>query len=173
MLASMSSLAALAHAAGATGPVFNHDFYATAATIIPVLFLAIAVQGSLYNDLLKVSVEAVRRFRARNARSSSRRGALRAWTATILAPSAAIFILLFGVTGEIQALVSLSGQHAVGDPAGPLIAAVMLTLASAAGPALALIGTFVTMVRRLDPSDASRPRASPAEAETGKTGTEG
>jgi hypothetical protein len=46
------SLIALAHAAPAPPP-FNATFYATAATIIPVLFLAIAVQGRAYDNLLK------------------------------------------------------------------------------------------------------------------------
>ena len=171
MLAGMS-LALLAR--DAATPAFNGLFYATAATIIPVMFLALAVQGSLYNDLLKASVEALGRFTTRSGDRSSRRRALRAWTASILASCAAITILIFGVTGEIEALVSLSLQHVEGDPDGPLIAAVMLTLASAAGPALALVGALVTMVRRgLAAGEASRRPASPAEAETGKAGTEG
>jgi hypothetical protein len=45
ILAAMTSLALLAHAAHAAPPAFNSTFYATAATVIPVLFLAIAVQG--------------------------------------------------------------------------------------------------------------------------------
>lgn len=171
MLAGMSLALLARHAAT---PAFNGLFYATAATIIPVMFLALAVQGSLYNDLLKASAKALGRFSARGSGPSSRRRALRAWTASILASCAAITILIFGVTGEIEALVSLSLQHVEGDPDGPLIAAVMLTLASAAGPALALIGTLVTMVRRgLAASEGSRQRVSPPEAETGKTGTEG
>ena len=43
----MTSIA-LARAA----PAFNADFYATFATVIPVLFLALAVQGQLYSQLL-------------------------------------------------------------------------------------------------------------------------
>jgi hypothetical protein len=37
--------AALAHAATTAPPAFNGLFYATAATIIPVLFLALAAQS--------------------------------------------------------------------------------------------------------------------------------
>jgi hypothetical protein len=173
MLAGMTSLTSLAHGTIAAAPAFNGLFYATAATIIPVMFLALAVQGSLYNDLLKASVGALGRFNARSGDASPRRRALRAWTASILASGAAITILIFGVTGEIEALVSLSLQHAEGNPDGPLIAAVMLTLASAAGPALGLVGTVVTMVRRgLAVGEASRQRASSAETETEKTATE-
>src|SRR5580704_14204541 len=52
MLAGMSSLALLArhHAAP---PAFNGLFYGTAATLIPVFFLALAVQGGLYETLLR------------------------------------------------------------------------------------------------------------------------
>jgi hypothetical protein len=48
VLAAMSSLATLGHAAAPAPPAFNGLFYATAATIIPVLFLALAVQGTAY-----------------------------------------------------------------------------------------------------------------------------
>ena len=40
----MTSLAPLAHAADQAAPAFNADFYATAATVIPVLYLAINIQ---------------------------------------------------------------------------------------------------------------------------------
>jgi len=176
-LAGMTSLASLAHGASAATPPFNTAFYATAGTIIPVLFLAIAVQGSLYSDLLKASTKTLDRFRERRAGSSPPRRVLRAWIASLLvsllASCTAITILIFGVTGEIQALASLSSQQVVGDPHGPLIAAVLLTLASAAGPAIAFVGTVVTISRRGQAdSEASGQRASPAEAETGATGTQ-
>src|SRR5262249_44735457 len=51
-MTSLATLATLAHAAPAAQP-FNATFYATVATVIPVLFLALAVQGRLYEDLLK------------------------------------------------------------------------------------------------------------------------
>lgn len=53
MLAAMSSFALLAHGARAAALAFNTAFYATAATIIPVLFLAIAVQGRAFQEMLK------------------------------------------------------------------------------------------------------------------------
>jgi hypothetical protein len=51
----MTSLTALTHAAAPAAPAFNGLFYATAATIIPVLFLAIAVQGRGYENLMKAA----------------------------------------------------------------------------------------------------------------------
>ena len=44
----------VAHAA----PAFNADFYTVAATVIPVLFLAIAVQGHIYDDLITAAKNA-------------------------------------------------------------------------------------------------------------------
>jgi hypothetical protein len=51
------------HASAAThhaAPAFSGLFYATCATVIPVLFLAIAVQRGFYADLLAASVLAIR-----------------------------------------------------------------------------------------------------------------
>lgn len=59
MMTAMISLVALTHAA--TAPAFNSLFFATAATMIPVLFLAIAVQGTTYQDLVKAYLAANRR----------------------------------------------------------------------------------------------------------------
>lgn len=58
----MTTLALLAHHAAA--PAFNTAFYATAATVIPVLFLAIAVQGRGYDALVKAFGAAFRRLRS-------------------------------------------------------------------------------------------------------------
>jgi hypothetical protein len=51
---SMSSLASQAHAAAATTLTPSAiAFYATAATIVPVLFIALAVQGTAYQNMLR------------------------------------------------------------------------------------------------------------------------
>jgi hypothetical protein len=152
MLAAMSSLASLAHGARAAAPAFNGLFYATAATIIPVLFLAIAVQGPLYGDLLKASAAALRRFREHKAGSSPRRLVLRLWIGSVLASSAAVAILIVtvgGEIGEIEALLSLNAQRAYGDPHAAIAAAVLLTAAAAVGPALAFARLMITLYPRI------------------------
>src|SRR6202046_2772927 len=143
MLAAMSSLASLAHGARAAAPPFNGLFYATAATIIPVLFLAIAVQGPLYGDLLKTSAATLRRFREHKAGSSPRRLILRLWIGSVLASGAAVAILIVTVGGEIEALLSLSVERPYGDPHAPIAAGVLLTTAAAIGPALAFAKLMV------------------------------
>lgn len=51
----MTSLTALEHTAHPT-PAFNGLFYATAPTIIPVFFLAIAVQGHGFQQMLHAAI---------------------------------------------------------------------------------------------------------------------
>jgi hypothetical protein len=183
MLASMSSLASLALGAHAAAPAFNGLFYATAATIIPVLFLAIAVQGPLYGDLLKAFDAALRRFREHKAGSSPPRLVLRLWIGSVLASSAAVAILIVTVGGEIEALLSLNAQRAYGDPHAAIAAAVLLTAAAAIGPALAFAKLMVALYPRRGDNGSASPvspaddvhrdkRLPLAEPQTGETGTE-
>jgi hypothetical protein len=157
MLSAMSSLASLALGARAAAPAFNGLFYATAATIIPVLFLAIAVQGPLYGDLLKASAATLRRFREHKAGSSPRRLVLRLWIGSVLASSAAVAILIVTVGGEIEALLSLNAERAYGDPHAAIAAAVLLTAAAAIGPALAFARLMVTLYPRHGKSGSTSP----------------
>jgi hypothetical protein len=159
MLAAMSSLASLAHEAHTVAPAFNGLFYATAATIIPVLFLAIAVQGPLYGDLLKASGATLRRFREHKAGASPRRLVLRLWIGSVLASSAAVAILIVTVGGEIEALLSLNAERAYGDPHAAIAAAVLLTAAAAIGPALAFGRLMVTLYPRRRNSGRASPVA--------------
>jgi hypothetical protein len=184
MLAAMSSLASLVPGARAAAPAFNGLFYATAATIIPVLFLAIAVQGPLYGDLLKASDAALRRFRQHKAQPTSPpRLVLRLWIGSVLASGAAVAILIVTVGGEIEALLSLKMQRAYGDPQAAIAAAVLLTAAAAVGPALAFARLMVTLYPRLGKSRSASPAGQADDAhpderlplagpQTGKTDTE-
>ncbi len=61
ILAGMSSLPSPAH--GAIGRVifpFNANFYIAVSTIIAILFLALAVQGTEYQDALRTRINALR-----------------------------------------------------------------------------------------------------------------
>ena len=60
MLTGMSPIAA--GAAHTATPALNTASYATAATVIPVLFLGLAVQGGTYENLMKAFGEAFRRW---------------------------------------------------------------------------------------------------------------
>jgi hypothetical protein len=60
----MSSLASLAHeATGGSIFPFNTNFYITVSTIIPIFFLALAVQGTEYQDAMRALIIAFRTSR--------------------------------------------------------------------------------------------------------------
>ena len=59
ILAAMNSPATLGPGQTALTPA-SLAFYATAATVIPVLFLAIAVQGPAYQTMLKAAIASAR-----------------------------------------------------------------------------------------------------------------
>ena len=55
----------LALARGHAAPAFNGLFYGTVATAIPVLFLAVAIQGRTYQNLLDLYTDQMRAYRER------------------------------------------------------------------------------------------------------------
>ena len=91
----MTTLAALAHAAATPPPAFNHDFYVTGGTVIPVLFLALTLQGRTFTDLMLANPAANLEFSA---------GAL---AVALAGPLLAAAITAAGSLGEILALQAL------------------------------------------------------------------
>jgi hypothetical protein len=131
------SLAALSHTAATQA--FNGLFYTTVATVIPVLFLAIAVQGRTYEELLKAGSDAYQRgLLSRWRAASTGRQAPGPTLSPYAVIAIAILILAVAVAGEIVALISLYLQRPAGPPQAVLTAAVILTIAAAAAPALRL-----------------------------------
>jgi hypothetical protein len=84
---------------------FNPDFFVATATIIPVLFLAIAVQGSMFKDLLTVFSLAVRENFGPAAR---RRTFVTMLLSSLLIAGA---ILIMGYIGELIAIDDLLSRH--------------------------------------------------------------
>ena len=149
MLAAMSSLASLTHAAAPARPAFNGLFYATVATIIPVLFLAIAVQGRAYEGLMR-AIGAIAVRAGRTGRPGRRQFAAYMITMALL-PIPAL-ILIYGAAGEIVAILALLDQWTGQVPQGFVgSAAVFLTLTTAAGPAAAFWKSMISAVRLLAP----------------------
>jgi hypothetical protein len=156
----MTSLTALAHSTAPAAPVLSSTFYATAATVIPVLFIAISLQGQFQQDLLSGIASAVRwllRWMGKQPRDSIGVsiqafvgfGAMLAigtafWVTGILI----LCILLFGAFGEIAAILALVGpafgkpfetqETSAGIPLIVLLSLVLLTAVAAAAAALAL-----------------------------------
>jgi hypothetical protein len=83
---------------------FPSDFYATAATVIPVLFLAFAVQGRTYETMVAAGIRYTRPYLTK--KSTFRSVAAAVVGAVLIALAAAIITLVFG--GEVVALNALS-----------------------------------------------------------------
>ena len=104
-------------------------FYATAATVIPVLFIAIAVQGSLAEALLPPAAD----LRAESGKAPSRRLSLISFRFRV---TVAILIGFAGSAAEISAfLVLSSGTDNTAVRIYVLTATILLVVAAAASPA--------------------------------------
>lgn len=98
---------------------FNPDFYVTCATVIPVLYLALVVQGSTYQAMLRRAVHA--------AHTRSRRAALR--------PLGAYLVVAAGALGEVFALVALfMGSDTESMRVSVLIMTLIMVAVAGAGP---------------------------------------
>ena len=162
MLAAM--ILALAH--GHAAPAFNGLFYATVALILPVLFLALAVQGTMFEDLVKIAARRAQAYKAtiRDEAAQRKLSARTLLGVTFLAgtPGAvAVAILLYGTLGEILAVIALYQQRAAG-PTGliVLLATIFLVIAVAIRPFTTFVGYQVQQVRQTRKERAAGLRAS-------------
>lgn len=150
------TLALLAH--HAASPAFNGLFYATAATVIPVLFLAIAVQGLAFQQVLL----AMRWLNgaanaARRRHDSYRHYYMPLCLLTIAAMLIAAAIPYLGAAGEIDAILALYHHQASGAGSLVLAATILLAIIAAGGPAIA----FVEALNRVPPRTSLFPHAQP------------
>ena len=134
----------LALAAATHAQHYNADFYTVAATVIPVLFLAVAVQGPAYEGLLRYGAERARRSRAlwesndppdmTGYQFAQKFLTLYGYLmiAAILGFLGAAFIGI-AVAGQICALLGLYHKQA-GYESFVLQAAIVLTCVAASGP---------------------------------------
>jgi hypothetical protein len=80
---------------------FPSDFYVACATVIPVLFLALIVQGGTYESLLQAARRAAQQLPRRN----------REFAITMILPLVAQLTILCTLTGEVFALLALYLQQ--------------------------------------------------------------
>jgi hypothetical protein len=138
----------LALAAARHALPFNTVFYATIATVIPVLFLAIAVQGRLYEDLIKAGVSALEWPRSMKHRRWVLGRLLSSAIAAIVLLSLIAAILVSGIGGEIQAILALDWLRPVGNPSAAAEGVILLTVVAGIGPALLIERHFRPLYRR-------------------------
>ena len=173
MLAAMTSLALAAHATRAATPPFNANFYIVVATVIPVLFVAIAVQGRVLETLASAATSAAHDYQ-RALRSRARLKAIAAQARALLPIATASLVVIDGAFGEIIAIVALQNQRG-GTETFVATAVVLLTFAAAAGPALTCGKTVLKVMDLLNGESSSTAAAvtgtpSGPPSETGKTG---
>jgi hypothetical protein len=151
ILAAMSSLALLEHTATAA-PVLTTAaiaFYATVATVIPVLFIALAVQGTAYQSVLKSVDAADRRQTEIGLRSGPARAAAFTYLFVFIIAVLFLFILVVVAYAEVQAIYALYQGHASGSTAlSVLNGVILLIIITAAPPVIAFLGTLAGIIRR-------------------------
>lgn len=161
---------ALAHHAAQP---FNGLYFATAAAVIPVFFLALIIPGGTFYRALTAS--AARARRRRDRRLAGPVTAVRDWR-DYLATQALLWgptgILIYGTMGEIWALASLWAQRPEGEWALTLFAAIFLAAGAAAGPFMSMQATMREQALLEEEGDAAAKafkaarNARPADAET-------
>ena len=112
--------------AGATP--FNADFYATAATVIPVLFLALMFPGAPLHRVL-VALDRWVGKRAGQGNAPPNQWGL-AFFATFAQRAVLIGLVMLGSFGELSALIALYNRHATStESAWTLFATEVLVVA--------------------------------------------
>jgi heme exporter protein D len=161
----MISIALDAHAHGHATPVLNTPFYATAALLIPVLFLAIAVQGRAFRQVINAQghvatggARAARRALGQPSaawltelrKASAAMGRLApALIAVGLLDLAAILIIAAGSIGELLAVYALyQGHDDPGIRLTVLLSAALLTCVVIIEPVQARARIFRAVRRR-------------------------
>jgi ADP-ribose pyrophosphatase YjhB (NUDIX family) len=122
---------------------FNSTFYVASVTIIPVLYLAVAVQGPLYGNLMQASFRAFLNYVSgislrKNKLLYDREETLLRIGIGIFTGWVATAILFFGIVCEILGLLSLYRQRAVGGSWLVLAAVIFMTIVVVGGPISAM-----------------------------------
>jgi hypothetical protein len=122
---------------------FNSDYYVATATVIPVLFLAIAVQGTLLQKMTKIIASLSGEPGERATTSMDQVGSFVAFAARMLLAILGLAVVFFGVGGEVMSILSLMWQRSVGADLTPGVAVIGLTGLAATAPTLAVIRNYL------------------------------
>ncbi len=151
---------------------FNKDFYTTITTVIPVLYLALTVQGQLYGAMLRRAWRGLLR-KERDLGVSLRLPRVAISAGLIIA---AVAILAAGLGGEILAIFAL--YRGSGTRAGPwvLLSVIVLVVAAAVGPVWAFLRLPLvhmllwTPTKWLEDEGAPNPEPSSGDDHPGRPG---
>lgn len=120
---------------------FNSDFYITVATVIPVLFLAIVVQGPTYERMFESAARSTLRF----GHHPNFVDLLVAVVSSLLV-LIAFLIVFVGGFGEVIAIYTLyQGHDDSGTRSMVYLATVFLIIVAVAGPLLSYTRTLLAI----------------------------
>ena|SRR5258708_37245863 len=124
---------------------FNADFYITAATVIPIFYLALTLQGQTYQEILT------------RLKDSSHLESLTATLTSFVMLMAGFLIVFYGILGELLAIIALYERKppsVSGGGTNVLISMIGLLAAVTIGPALRLLLLFYrALIMENPPSD--------------------
>lgn len=113
----------------------NANFYVIAATITPVLFLALVLQGSTYEQLLANWL--------RRVKDAAQKNKLIAWALDFGSYTIAAFVLVSGFLGELRAILALyNGRASAATGQFVLFSVIVLLVVATFGPAAGLVRTI-------------------------------
>lgn len=141
---------------------FNADFYLTAATVIPILYLALTLQGQTYETMVRRALTDWRVVLSLPRGELSWRRYLWRWWwhyVLFLSPTlAGSAILIAGVVGEWRAILALYNRSvSQGTSSVVLLALLVLVIAVTAFPAFRLVAApFLYPERENDDEESPR-----------------
>ncbi len=147
MLAAMTSLIALAYAAHPAQPPFNADFYVAAITVIPVLYLALTIQGPTAARMIKAAADSDGKVPG---------------SVTFLLLLVPMCVYMFGGFGEFVGIVALYNRRDYGWGFITLWALILLTVIAVVVPASAALREAATTTHPQGPSEAPPAAADPS-----------
>lgn len=119
---------------------YPSDFYVTAATVIPVLYLAFVVQGPSYERMIKTAVQYLARsFSVRSIPSFL-------WAANLSGGllTLALMIVVLPIATEVLALLALGrGADTIAERSWIMTAVVLLLVTAAIPPLMILVRAIV------------------------------
>jgi hypothetical protein len=148
---------------------FPSDFYVTAATVIPVLFLAVAVQGPAYENMITTAIRMTRPYVT--AKVTLRSFARAVAGAAIIALAV---ILIMTVQGEIVALSALMTESATrADQNNVYTSVLTLLIAVIVPPVGIMIRAVAELVKHAWRSDREEQPSTPDRLANEGAGSQG
>jgi cytochrome bd-type quinol oxidase subunit 2 len=130
---------------------FNADFYVVAATVIPVLYLALTLQGQTYEWIISQYRKVVREFAKAAAQENPEKWVMFRTSAPIIAIALGSYaIVLPALLGELSAIMALyKGSASHGTTQFVFVNFVILLIVVLAGPVIQYASVAVAAYKEM------------------------